>query len=239
MTPPRESVNHQAEIDKIARQLVETTSKLFDDTPDMISRTTIPDDAPVLGRLRGAQRELEALGFDRLGDYAPCAERGLAGEAFTRMLLRKDGTVFAKLFRAPGGAADEPPVEAVILGTRFGDESSLCTLRGFPARFPEAPQFQEWYVDDDMPVGRMVREHDLRCAATGSRPIPFADVEDILGYLQKQDAITRAWRRNLGVHFYELFMRRLTGDRYDLAGAPLVESIRAHPWWLKNLLPAG
>ena len=232
--PGRERVQFQAMIDRMAREFIDRISSLLDEPAELVPRSSASDDHPAMVFLETARQELEHLGFRAIGDFEPAPDDGEdPGERFCRFLLSDDGAVVVQLLRAPGDG-DEPPVEAVMLSSRFGGGSSVTTARGYPARVPEAPQFQDFHVDDTLPLDRVVRMHRLHVAARGCSPVPFASAADVLAHLKQQGEVTRQWRQAQGVHFYELLLRRASGEHYDESVAHVVESIRAHPGWLKR-----
>jgi hypothetical protein len=230
----KERVRFQAMIDRMAREFVDRISSLLDGPSELVPRSHASDGHPAMVFLATAQQELERVGFRAAGDFESPPDAGEdPGERLCRFLLSDDGAVVARVLRAPGGEG-EAAVEAVMLSSRFGDGSSVTTARGYPARVPEAPQFLDFHVDDALPLDQLARTHRLHVTARGSAPVPFADVAEVLAHLKHEGEVTRQWRQSQGVHFYELLLRRASGELYEESGAFVVESIRAHPWWLKR-----
>lgn len=221
----------QVMIDRIAKQMVETIRPLLEESGTPIPRRRTLDGHFAESFYASARQELESLGFRFLGDFDAVDEDvGAKADLFYRLLSSDDGTIYAKVLAAPENF--QPAIRAVAFCCRFSDDSSMTTWHNWPPRFPVAPQFEEWFVDSEDALGVVLAGHRSHLVRTGRKPVPFASVEDIFAFWTRQERITIAWRKAQGMHFYELFLRRLNGPLYDDSGAFLMESIRAHPWWI-------
>ena len=227
---PREELSPRAQIDKLTRQLVRTMQPLLEE-----SAVPPPRTRPIGGHFaepyyRSMTAELEALDFQLLGDF-DAADAAAERDLFTRLLLAADGSAYAKILAAPG-EGDDRGVRAIAFGTRFADRSSVVTWLNWPPRIPSPPQFQEWFVDGDVPAGTVLGAHRAHVRRTGREVRPFENAAAILDEWQYHERETIAWRRRQGIHFYEMFIRNITGENFDTSGVLMLESIRAHPWWL-------
>lgn len=227
---PREQLSVQAQIDRATKELVRSVKPLLEE-----SGLAVPRTRTIAGHFAepfyvGTTAALEALGFRLLGDFDATDERA-EHDLFTRLLLARDGGAFAKILAAPADG-DFGEIRAVALGTRFDDRSSVVTWLNWPPRIPSPPQFQEWFVDGDIPLVTVLAAHRTHVQRAGKAVQAFETATEILDQWKHEERETVAWRRKLGIRFYEMFIRSVTGEHFDTSGRVMLEAIRAHPWWL-------
>lgn len=230
----KELMELQRQIDETAQGLVKGVRTMVDHRSDYhpVRAADYPDhDA---GYYDGTGKELASEGIATLGDFKDAAFDRLNPDklAFVRLGLANDGTVGAMWLRL--GTAS-----SLALHSWLEDGRVITTVRSaMESGVPVPPTSLDERLDLETPVRDVVRRHRSRVRATSALPRQLADLKDLLASLASDEAATAEFREQEGLALFEPLLRKQLGDRYDEEGAPLVESIQAHPeWWTGEAPP--
>jgi len=236
----KELAELQKEIDDSARRIVKSVRTLVDHRTEYrpVRAADYPDyDAAYYD---GTERDLAGEGIASLGDFddATFNRRHPDKNVFVRLGLAADATAGAIWFRL--GKAS-----SLALQSWLEDGRTITTVRSSTeSAVPNRPEVALERVDPQTAVSDVVRRHRSRVAAAGALPRLLRGLEDLVQAYAADERASAAFRDGQGLALFEPMLRKKLGDKYEDEGAPLVESILAHPeWWTgeapKPVAPVG
>src|SRR5258706_385897 len=235
----KELAELQQEIDASARRIVKSVRTLVDHRTEY--RPVRAADYPEYDTAYydGTERDLAGEGIASLGDFddATFSRRHPDKNVFVRLGLAADATTGAIWFRL--GTAS-----SLALQSWLEDGRTITTVRSSTeSAVPNRPEVALERVAPQTAVRDVVRRHRSRVAAAGSLPRLLRGLEDLVAAYAADERASAAFREGQGLALFEPMLRKKMGDNYEGEGAPLVESIMAHPeWWTgeapKRAIPA-
>ncbi|HEV8401332.1 MAG TPA: hypothetical protein VGQ18_15995 [Gemmatimonadales bacterium] len=230
----------QQQIDDSARRIVESVRTLVDHRTEY--RLVRADDYPEYDAAYydGTERDLAAEGIASLGDFddETFSRTHPDKNVFVRLGLAADATTGAIWFRL--GTAT-----SLALQSWLEDGRTIITVRSSTeSAVPNRPEVALERVAPQTSVRDVVRRHRSRVAAAGALPRLLRGLEDLVAAYAADEQASAAFRAGQGLALFEPMLRKKLGDNYEDEGAPLVESILAHPeWWTgeapKPVAPTG
>jgi uncharacterized protein YegJ (DUF2314 family) len=224
----KELMELQQQIDESARSIVESVRTTVDHRSDYLAVRAADYPNHDAGYYDGTGKELAAEGIAALGDFedATFSRRNPDKHVFVRLGLAKDGTVGAMWFRL--GTASSVSVHSWLEDGR--------TITTFRAATESAVPVPGTSLSERVPletsVRDLVRRHRSRVRATAVLPRQLGGIDDLIAALAADESAVAEFREREGIALFEPMLRQKLGERYEEEGAPLVESIRAHPeWW--------
>jgi len=221
-------VELQQQIDEAARRIVKSVRTLVDHRTEYrpVRAADYPDhDAAYYD---GTERDLAGEGIASLGDFddASFSRNHPDKNVFVRLGLAADGTIGAIWFRL--GAAS-----SLALQSWLEDGRTIVTVRSSAeSAVPNRPEVAAERVAPQTAVRDVVRRHRSRVAAAGALPRFLRGLEELVAAYAADEQASAAFRDGQGLALFEPMLRKKLGDNYEDEGAPLVESILAHPeWW--------
>jgi len=230
----------QQQIDDSARRIVKSVRTLVDHRTEYrpVRAADYPDfDAAYYD---GTERDLAVEGIASLGDFDDAAFSRTHPDknVFVRLGLAVDATTGAIWFRL--GTAS-----SLALQSWLEDGRTIITVRSSTeSAVPNRPEVAVERVAPQTSVRDVVRRHRSRVAAAGALPRLLRGLEDLVQAYAADEQASAAFRDRQGLALFEPMLRKKLGDSYEDEGAPLVESILAHPeWWTgeapQRATPAG
>jgi len=218
----------QQQIDESARRIVKSVRTLVDHRTEYRPVRAADYAEYDAAYYDGTERDLAAEGIASLGDFDDAAFNRTHPDknVFVRLGLAADATTGAIWFRL--GTAT-----SLALQSWLEDGRTIITVRSSTeSAIPNRPEVVLERVAPQTSVRDVVRRHRSRVAAAGSLPTLLRGLEDLVAAYAADEQASAAFRDDQGLALFEPMLRKKLGDRYEDEGAPLVESILAHPeWW--------
>jgi hypothetical protein len=221
-------VELQQQIDEAARRIVQSVRTLVDHRTEYrpVRAADYPDhDAAYYD---ATARDLAGEGIASLGDFddVSFSRNHPDKNVFVRLGLAADGTIGAIWFRL--GAAS-----SLALQSWLEDGRTIVTVRASAeSAVPNRPEVVAERVAPQTAVRDVVRRHRSRVAAAVALPRLLRGLEELVAAYAADEQASAAFRDGQGLALFEPMLRKKLGDNYEDEGAPLVESILAHPeWW--------
>ena len=221
----------QRKIDDHARRTVDRIKRLLDQR-----EVLVPGVEEVFAKQHGAwydatERDLVAEGFRVLGDYQPNdhGDKPPEKRPFYRFGLSADRTIVATWFLFPS----EKPLHRIVLESSFADGATHATTRGIRGSgLPVPPNETRREMASDTSIQRLISAQRDEITRHVNPPIAFEGIDAILAERDREAREVAEFRRGIGLGLFEPYLRKVYGDRYEEEGAPLLQSIEAHPeWW--------
>ncbi len=236
----KELAELQQQIDDSARKIVKSVRTLVDHRTEYRPVQAADYPAYDAAYYDGTERDLAGEGIASLGDFddATFSRNHPDKDVFVRLGLAADATTGAIWFRL--GTAS-----SLALQSWLEDGRTIITVRSSAeSAVPNRPEVALERVTPQTGVRDVVRRHRSRVAAAGALPRLLRGLEDLVAAYAADERASAAFRDGQGLALFEPMLRKKLGDNYEDEGAPLVESILAHPeWWTgeapKSVAPAG
>lgn len=226
----------QAQLDQVARNMVESTRKMLTQRPEYVSTNAAEFAHLDLAAYDAAAQSLAALGLPAVGDVADAAfnRANPAQRAFYRIGLSADGTIAWKYFALRAG--DNPAVEhrTLVLQTWLDDDRVLATARIEPPiadLFPTPPDIVKERVPPGTTDAAAVSAHRARVASAGAPARTLPDLAAILTLTRQEEDRTARYRQDMGPEIYRAIVLNSKGEEGRALADAIVRTIAAHPEW--------